>query len=618
MNLRILYMKEIHSIDRYINDEYDYYILTPDNWDDFHYKTSFIVTIIKNQELLDSFHLKLLFRNQEEGDCSYEIINSLLSERTIIDVANIIDELDFISIGNHYEELKEIFEEAELLSLLKILNDITYLMKYDTESKLITIKDDDGFETSLLREQSSKRVYFEGIDRILNSIQIPPSEYHFDFSYTLSKKNYSYNFNFYDEMLPSRINILIGKNGVGKTRTLEELCNYLINPNNSTSIVKRHPNFITNLCVFSYNPYDNFYIYKVGDNISIEYKYLGFNRYKTLDDGIYLDRINDLEDLEIIKILKDKYQNDILEISTKKEDEKKKAINLLVNKINSKYNKNNEDIIIAIDLNLDIVNEKVSDVNNFNVVSFDSFIELCKKDEKKSKYVKRYKPLSEHFISMINQQIPKISYIGLKDYSGSIELFYSFSDFIDIEKSEYEKKLFYFDENENQIRLSSGQRVYTNLVINLFSMIKENSLIIIDEPENTLHPNFEIGFINILNSILEEYNSFAIVATHSSIIAREIPTKFIQMIIVNEENNDVEIQEPVMKSFGASISDITNYIFDDVFYENKPYSNWLEKNIKKYIDLNKDFNEFKEDYIQALSYELLLEANELFRKIKNV
>ena len=68
-------------------------------------------------------------------------------------------------------------------------------------------------------------------------------------------------------------------------------------------------------------------------------------------------------------------------------------------------------------------------------------------------------------------------------------------------------------------------------------MITENSLIIIDEPENTLHPNFEIGFIKILNNILEKYNSFAIIATHSSIIAREIPSKFINIIILNEIKN---------------------------------------------------------------------------------
>ena len=149
-------------------------------------------------------------------------------------------------------------------------------------------------------------------------------------------------------------------------------------------------------------------------------------------------------------------------------------------------------------------------------------------------------------------------------------------------------------------------------------MIKENSLIIIDEPENTLHPNFEIGFIKILNAILEKFNSYAIIATHSSIIAREIPTKFINMIVLDEDKDIVEIQKPVMKSFGASITDITNYIFDDVFYENKPYSKWLEKQITEYKKQLKNFEEFKKDYQEILSYELLLEANDFFRKNSNV
>lgn len=145
-------------------------------------------------------------------------------------------------------------------------------------------------------------------------------------------------------------------------------------------------------------------------------------------------------------------------------------------------------------------------------------------------------------------------------------------------------------------------------------MITENSLIIIDEPENTLHPNFEIGFIKILNNILEKYNSFAIIATHSSIIAREIPSKFINIIILNEIKNLVEIQKPCIKSFGASITEITNYIFDDVFYENKLYSEWLENKVNEYKRKSKNFKQFQEDYKDILSYELLLEANDIFEK----
>lgn len=619
MKLKILYMKQIHDIDKFLHDEYDYYILTPDKWNDYSYRTTFRVKIIRNEEEFDEFEVKLLFRGQDIEKSSFEIINELLDDSNIIDIQTISDKYEFISLGNHYEELKEIFDDKELDYLLKRLNDISYLKLIHSGQDLWNITKEDGFETSLLRDQYSKRVYYEGIDKVLNSIKIAPEECFFSFSFNLGTRTYNYSFNFFDEMLPSRINVLIGKNGVGKTKTLENLVDYLINPRDSSAKAVPHPNFLTNLCVFSYNPYDNFYIYKKHDNISIEYKYLGFNRYKTLRDGIDIfDFQNDEINFDILKTLHNDYQDIILRLNVEDPYKRQGHIEDLITEINKNFEIDRQIIQNAINLNLKIINEKISDSKNFDLISFNSFIELCKEDERKSKYVKKFYPLSESYVNIISKYIPKIDNIGLKKLNGEIESFTSFEDFLDINKSNFYQELFYFDEDEKELNLSSGQKMYSNLLLNLYSMIKENSLIIIDEPENTLHPNFEIGFIKILNAILEKFNSFAIIATHSSIIAREVPTEFINMIVLDEDKDIIEIQKPFMKSFGASITDITNYIFDDVFYENKPYSKWLEKRVSEYKKQLKGFEEFKKDYQEILSYELLLEANDFFRKNKNV
>lgn len=619
MKLKILYMKEIHYIDKYINDEYDYYILTPDKWNDYNYLTTFFVTIVKDHNIFDKFNIKLLFKGQTIDKSSSKMIQELKINTQNINIIDISHKLEFITINNHYEELKEIFDNKELYYLLEKLNDINYLKLFNKKQNLWKITEEDGFETSLLREQYSKRIYYEGLDKVLNSVQIPLEECYFDFSFNLGDRKFNYEFNFYDEKLPSRINILIGKNGVGKTKSLEKLVDYLINPQTSSATTKSHPNFLTNLCVFSYNPYDNFYIYKKHDNISIEYKYLGFNRYKTLEDGVnILNFKNDEINFDIFRNLHSNYQDTIFWLNSEDTNKRQGHIEDLITEINREYQINREVIQNTITLNLEIINEKIADSKNFDLISFNSFIKLCKNDEQKSKYMKKINPLSSIFFNIISGYIPKINYIGLKRIDNKIEFFESFKDFSDIIESHYYQELFYFDENEKELNLSSGQKMYSNLLLNLYSMIKENSLIIIDEPENTLHPNFEIEFIKILNAILEKYNSFAIIATHSSIIAREIPTKFINMIILDEYKDIIEVQKPVMKSFGASITDITNYIFDDVFYENKPYSKWLEKQVIKYIEESKNFDEFRKDYQEVLSYELLLEVNDMFRKTKNV
>jgi hypothetical protein len=89
MKLKILYMKVIHDIDKFLDDENDYYILTPDTWDDYSYQTTFSVKIIKNKEEFEEFEIKLLFRGQNIEKSSFELIDELLGNPDIIDIQSI-------------------------------------------------------------------------------------------------------------------------------------------------------------------------------------------------------------------------------------------------------------------------------------------------------------------------------------------------------------------------------------------------------------------------------------------------------------------------------------------------------------------------------------------------
>lgn len=157
------------------------------------------------------------------------------------------------------------------------------------------------------------------------------------------------------------------------------------------------------------------------------------------------------------------------------------------------------------------------------------------------------------------------------------------------------------NEDDKILKLSSGQKVFSNFVINLLSMIEENSLVIIDEPENTLHPNLEIDFMKILKSILTKFKSFAIIATHSATITREVPKDFVHIIKINKENIP-RVMSPTINTFGSNIGTITNYIFDDVFVDEKPYQEWLEKQKRKFDT----FAEFEARFNGQLSYDFLM------------
>jgi len=611
--VRIIFKNTLDDqhIDRFIDDEYDYLILTPNSWDDYDYRTTLDLMVIKDNSQYDNFGMKIAFKNQEQypQQSSSNILENILEQddRLTIDIEEVLDRHSFVSMLGDYDEVKKIFQEEMFLEILKRLNDTLYLKKYEKDNTSLKITEEDAFKVSVLRDQYFKKMFYEGLDTLSESYQINKDQYYFNFDFNLGARHYVYNFDFRNEKLSSRINILIGKNGVGKTKTLEKLVEYLINPDISDATVSPHPNFLSNLIVFSYNPYENFYIYRQKDNISIKYKYLGFRRYKTLDDSFNCLSIKNIEVIETLNILREKYKDRIIHFNSFPSNSKEEYLEKEVHELSTELGIENDIAREAFQIYIQITNEIINDVKNHDNVSFESIISLSKKDLTKRKYSHDAALISLIVIN-IQKVMPQIETIALQNLDGTYNIYENEFSWENINSDDYKKEIYFMDEELKPIYLSSGQKVYTNLIINLFSIIKNNSLIIIDEPENTLHPQFEIGFIKILQNILKVYNSFALIATHSAIITREVPTDSIH-IIVNKDDG-IEIQKPLMTTFGANITSITNYIFDDVFSKDKPYSTWLEDKLKEYSS----FDEFKNEYQELLSYELMSEAFQLMEE----
>lgn len=108
--------------------------------------------------------------------------------------------------------------------------------------------------------------------------------------------------------------------------------------------------------------------------------------------------------------------------------------------------------------------------------------------------------------------------------------------------------------------LSSGQSILAHFVTALLAWIEPNSIVLFDEPETHLHPNAVAYLFNVLTSILEKHDSFAIIATHSPIVLQEIPRK---RAIVFEREENITIARPLgLESFGESISELTRHVFE--------------------------------------------------------
>jgi len=67
--------------------------------------------------------------------------------------------------------------------------------------------------------------------------------------------------------------------------------------------------------------------------------------------------------------------------------------------------------------------------------------------------------------------------------------------------------------------LSSGERQIVLLLVEITRRIKPGSVILIDEPEISLHPAWQRGLVVALDKIIEQYDAQVIMATHSPEIA---------------------------------------------------------------------------------------------------
>jgi ABC-type branched-subunit amino acid transport system ATPase component len=110
-------------------------------------------------------------------------------------------------------------------------------------------------------------------------------------------------------------------------------------------------------------------------------------------------------------------------------------------------------------------------------------------------------------------------------------------------------------------RLSAGQRIVLNIVCDLLLRIGERSLILLDEPETHLHPALLTTLLSVVAALLDTYDSFAIVATHSPIAVQQVVAKRVH-IIRRIADGIPAVGHPPSETFGANLTDITREVFD--------------------------------------------------------
>ncbi len=109
------------------------------------------------------------------------------------------------------------------------------------------------------------------------------------------------------------------------------------------------------------------------------------------------------------------------------------------------------------------------------------------------------------------------------------------------------------------MKLSSGHKVILLTIAKLVELVEEKTLVLLDEPEEHLHPPLVSAFIRSLSDLLIYRNGVGIIATHSPVIIQEVPKRCVW--ILRRSGNQLTAERPCIETFGENLGELTSEIF---------------------------------------------------------
>lgn len=514
--------------------------LLSNNWDDYGYETTFIPVCRVRGERLELGPIRLLIANHRD---SWKFLNSLLEDGW--DGVFPIPQVEYLSTPSEiafYEQLDGVLHNRGAIEVASLLRDASYLVHLKEDKGARSMVQTEGFRNSLQRERGSIEAYLDGW-RILDRESIAAGDIAFTFRDVFGNiSKIALRFGRNGSPLPRDINVLIGPNGVGKSRILHQMVDaWIADGTEEPETGFTSPPKVSRLVVISYSPFELFPVDMASSKLQDKnaYQYCGFRGRSAPSDAAVSPSIR-----------------------LSREIPKKDAVNALLSCIadDQRYHvikgwgqkvRTAERVLrsaidfdtMAFELNSEARQEQLYSDD----LPDDPIIEIKERRESK-----RYVLVSKNNVLRFNHDqlahnvVTKSGVVFLKDGKPQ--------------------------------ELSSGQRLFTYVVINTLGAVKRNSLVLIDEPELFLHPSLEIQLIEMLKQILHSFNSRAILATHSLTTVREVPADCVHVLERTAEG--LVVKTPPFQTFGGDMQRISSYVFGDRS-ASKPFERWIGKQLNE-------------------------------------
>lgn len=109
-------------------------------------------------------------------------------------------------------------------------------------------------------------------------------------------------------------------------------------------------------------------------------------------------------------------------------------------------------------------------------------------------------------------------------------------------------------------QLSTGHKIALNIVVQLCAHLERRSLLLLDEPEQHLHPPLLAALLRAIGTTLERHDSFAVTATHSPVVLQEVPARNVKVLRRNLDR--VAIEAPEIETFAENVGLLTSHVFN--------------------------------------------------------
>jgi predicted ATPase len=110
-------------------------------------------------------------------------------------------------------------------------------------------------------------------------------------------------------------------------------------------------------------------------------------------------------------------------------------------------------------------------------------------------------------------------------------------------------------------KLSSGQSILLYIITQVIANIRLDSLIIYDEPETHLHPNAIVELMNSIYELVNEFESYCLIGTHSPLVIRELLSK--NVYVMQRDGNVPSLRRIGIESFGENLGVLNDEVFGD-------------------------------------------------------